>query len=163
MSLRRWARHLVLPGWRLRRVFDAQALDTIEQAIAATERAHGGELRFAIETCLDAIELMRGITPRERAIHTFARLGVWDTHANNGVLIYLLWADRSVEIVADRGYNGQVSDQEWAEVCHRMEALFAQGRGPQAIVEGVQAVGALMARHFPAGDRNELPDRPVIM
>jgi hypothetical protein len=163
MSLRRWWRHLVLPGWRLRRVFDAAALDDIEKAIAETERAHGGELRFAIETGLEAHDLIRGVTPRERAIHAFARLGVWDTEANNGVLIYLLWADRDVEIVADRGYNGRVSDQEWVEVCRRMETLFAAGKGREAITEGVRAAGALMARHFPAADRNELPDRPVVL
>ena len=163
MSLRRWWRHLVLPGWRLRRVFAGAALEEIEKAIADTERLHGGELRFAIETALDPVELMRGVTPRERAIHAFARLGVWDTDANNGVLIYLLWADHDVEIVADRGYNGRVSEQEWAEVCRTMETSFAAGRPCEAITEGVRAAGALMARHFPAADRNELPDRPVVL
>ena len=163
MSLRRLWRHLILPGWSLRSVFDAAALDEIEAAIAASERVHGGELRFAIETSLDALELIRGVTPRDRAIQAFANLGVWDTDANNGVLIYLLWADRDVEIVADRGYNGRVSNEEWAGVCRQMEVLFSQGQHGQAIAEGVRAAGVLMARHFPATDRNELPDRPVVL
>jgi uncharacterized membrane protein len=93
----------------------------------------------------------------------FARLGVWDTEANNGVLIYLLWADHDVEIVADRGFNGRVTAEEWAAVCHRMEAHFRANRPQQAVVEGVKAVGALVAKHFPAIDRNELPDRPVML
>jgi uncharacterized membrane protein YgcG len=163
VNLRRLWRHLILPGWSLRRVFDSAALDEIEAAIAATERMHGGELRFAIETSLDAIELLRGVTPRERAIQAFARLGVWDTEANNGVLIYLLWADRDVEIVADRGYNGRVTSEEWSGVCRTMEALFGQGQARQAIAEGIRAAGTLMARHFPATDRNELPDQPIVM
>lgn len=162
-SLRRIFRHLLLPGWSVRRVFEPEVLSEIASAIAATERTHGGELRFAIEAGLDAIELMRGISPRERAIQAFADLGVWDTEANNGVLVYVLWADRDVEIVADRGYNGRVSGQEWAEVCHRMERLFAEGRAGEAVAEGIRAAGALMARHFPATDRNELPDRPVVL
>ena len=163
VSLQRTFRHLFTTGWAVRRAFDAATLQAIEQAIADTERAHGGEIRFAIEANRGAIDLMRGITPRDQALHAFARLGVWDTHDNNGVLIYVSWADRDVEIVADRGFNGRVSDQEWAQVCHHMEQAFARGAPRQAAVEGIQAVGALIARHFPAIDRNELPNRPVLL
>ena len=163
MSVGRWLRHLFLPRWSVHRVFDAATLDAVESSIADSEKSHGGELRFAIESSLEPAELMRGVTPRERAIDVFGRLGVWDTEANNGVLIYVLWADRDVEIVADRGYNGRVSGEEWSEVCHRMETLFAQGRAREALVEGVRAAGGLMARHYPATDRNELPDRPVVL
>ena len=70
---------------------------------------------------------MRGVTPRQQAVEAFAQLGVWDTDANNGVLIYVSWADRDVEIVADRGFNGRVTEQEWAAVCRRMEQSFARG------------------------------------
>jgi uncharacterized membrane protein len=163
VSLARTFRHLLTPGWSLRRAFDAATLQAIEQAIAEAERGHGGEIRFAVEASLGTLEVMRGITPRQRAIHAFARLGVWDTDANNGVLIYLSWADRDVEIVADRGFNGRVSEQEWTEVCRRMEQSFARGSPRQAIVEGIQAVGALIARHFPTADRDELPNRPVML
>ena len=113
MSVGRWLRHLFLPRWSVHRVFDAATLDAVESSIADCEKSHGGELRFAIESSLEPAELMRGVTPRERAIDVFGRLGVWDTEANNGVLIYVLWADRDVEIVADRGYNGRVSGEEW--------------------------------------------------
>ena len=99
-------RHFFTTGWSVRRAFDAATLHAIEQAIADTERSHGGEIRFAVEASRGAIELMRGITPREHALHVFARLGVWDTDANNGVLIYVSWADqtsRSSPIAASTG------------------------------------------------------------
>ena len=163
MSIERTFRHLFTTGWSLRRAFDAATLQAIEQAIADSERAHGGEIRFAVEASRGAIDLMRGVTPRQQALHAFARLGVWDTHANNGVLIYLSWADRDVEIVADRGFNGRVTEQEWAQVCRGMEQAFARGSARQAVVAGIQAVGALIARHFPAVDRDELPNRPVLL
>ncbi len=163
MSIERTFRHLFTTGWSLRRAFDAAALQAIEQAIAEAERSHGGEIRFAVEANRGAIDLVRGITPREQALEAFARLGVWDTDANNGVLIYVSWADRDVEIVADRGFNGRVTEQEWAQVCHRMEQAFARGAARQAVVEGIHATGALIARHFPAVDRNELPNRPVLL
>lgn len=159
----RLARHLFSTGWLLRRAFDAATLQAIEQAITDTEGRHGGEIRFAVEASVSALDLMRGVTPRQQALHVFARLGVWDTAANNGVLIYVSWADRDVEIVADRGFNGRVSEQEWADVCRRMEQAFARGAPRQAIVDGIQAVGALIARHFPATDRDELPNRPVVL
>jgi uncharacterized membrane protein len=96
-------------------------------------------------------------------LQAFAQLGVWDTELNNGVLIYVLWADHDVEIVADRGFNGRVSAQQWSEVCHRMEQLFSQAAAGEALVGGIQAAGALISQHFPATDRNELPDRPVLL
>ena len=163
VSFARLLRHLATPGWAVRRAFDAATLQAIEQAIADTERSHGGEIRFAVEANVNPLDVMRGITPRHQAVQAFARLGVWDTDANNGVLIYVSWADRDVEIVADRGFNGLVSEQEWAEVCHRMEQSFARGSPRQAIVEGIGATGALIARHFPTADRDELPNRPVLL
>ena len=42
-------------------------------------------------------------------MQVFGQLGVWDTAQNNGVLIYLLLADRVVEIVADRGIAARIS------------------------------------------------------
>lgn len=163
MNFVRTMRHLTSTGWGLRRAFGPQVLAAIEQTIAATESTHGGEIRFAVEDNLSAGELWRNTTPRERAIEVFARLGVWDTQLNNGVLIYLLWADHDVEIVADRAYTQLVSEQEWREVCHRMEQLFAQRQVQQAATEGIRAVGDLIAKHFPAIDRNELPNRPVLL
>lgn len=163
MKFSRLLRHLASTGWGLRRAFDADALTAIEQAITESERAHGGEIRIAIEASLHPLEVMRGVTPRERAVQAFANLGVWDTEANNGVLIYVLWADHDVEIVADRGFNGRICAQEWSDVCHRMELLFGRGEARQATVEGIRAVGALIGRHFPAVDRDELSNRPVIL
>ena len=163
MNASRIARHIFMPRRSLRRAFDAAALSAIERAITDTEKTHGGEIRIALEASLDPAELFSGLTPRQRALQAFAQLGVWDTELNNGVLIYVLWADHDVEIVADRGYNGRVSAQEWSDVCQRMEQLFSQGAAAQATIAGIQAAGALITRHFPAVDRNELPDRPVVL
>ena len=133
-------RHLFTTGWSLRRAFDAATLQAIEQAITDTERAHGGEIRFAIDASRSAMDVLRGVTPRQHALNTFAHLGIWDTEANNGVLIYVSWADRDVEIVADRGFNGRVTEQEWAQVCRHMEQAFARGAAREAAVEGIQKV-----------------------
>lgn len=163
MDLSRALRHLASTGWELRRAFDPEVMAAIELAIQEAESLHGGEVCFAIEDNLSLRELWRDLSPRGRALEVFARLGVWDTKHNNGVLIYVLWADRDVEIVADRGLSGTVSNQEWLKVCQRMERLFAERRTREAVVEGIRAVSTLIAKEFPVADRNELPNRPTLL
>jgi uncharacterized membrane protein len=163
MGIKRIGRHLIEHRWRLRRIFPPEVMAVIERAIKAGEATHSGQVRFVVEGALDGAPLFRDQPARERALDVFSQLRIWDTADNNGVLIYLLLADRDVEIVADRGFNGRISEQEWAAVCRRMEQSFARGSPRQAIVEGIQAVGALIARHFPTADRDELPNRPVML
>ena len=165
MELARISRHLLaLPG-SVKRALPPAAMATIEQAIGASESQHSGEVRFAVEPALDPPALLRGQSARERAIEVFSLLRLWDTAERNGVLIYLLLADRDIEIVADRGLSAKVSAQEWEAICREMEAGLKQGRHGAAVVSGIDAVSRLLARHFPrrAGDRNELPDRPVTL
>jgi uncharacterized membrane protein len=165
MSVTRFLRHLFTTDLRRRRHFPAHALGAIEKAVHESEQHHGGEIRVAIETALEGPALWHDISPRQRAIEVFGRLHVWDTEHNSGVLIFVLLADRDVEIVADRGYRGRVSDAEWAGVCRAMEAEFRAGRFESGVLKGIQAVTALIAPHFPpqSRDRNELPDRPALL
>ena len=151
--------------WQTRRRFPSHVLAAIEQAIAAVESRHAGEIRFAVETSLDGMAVWRGLSARTRALEVFGRLGVWDTADNNGVLIYLLMCERDVEIIADRGIAAGVAPAEWEAVCRRMEAEFREGRFREGAIVGVESVGALLAQHFPSagGDRNEQPNRPVLL
>jgi len=161
--VKRALRHLfALPG-SVARAFPSEAFRRIEQAIRESEKLHGGEIRFAVEAALHPAQVWRGVTARSRAIALFAELGVWDTERNNGVLLYLLLADRDVEIVADRGFNGKVSAEEWERVCRRMETALRADRHADAVIDGIEALSPIIARHFPpvAADRNELPDAPA--
>ncbi len=128
---------------------------------------HSGEVRFAIEASLEPHDIWHGLTPRQRALRVFAALGAWDTEANNGVLIYVLLADRDVEIVADRGFNGKVRPEEWSAICDAMDKRFRAGDFEGGAVECVRLVGEVVARHFPLapGARNpdELPNRPTLL
>jgi uncharacterized membrane protein len=165
MDIARLLRHLATTSAQVRRVFPASALRSIEQAIASSEAAHAGEVRFVVEGSLDGVPLLRGQTARERAIELFARLHVWDTEHNTGVLIYVLLADRKVEIVADRGIHAKAGAEAWSQICHGMEAHFRAGDFGRGAAHGIEAVTQLLARHFPItpGDRNELPDAPVLL
>src|SRR4029453_14847302 len=103
MDAARLVRPLATGPRLVRRRFRDATMRAIEAEIAASERRHEPEIRFAVEAALHPRAILRGITPRERAVDVFSELRVWDTEHNTGVLIYLLLADRDVEIVADRG------------------------------------------------------------
>jgi len=158
-------RHLFMPYWLVRRHFPCQVLANIERAIDESEASHGGEIRFAVEAALDFWPLMRGQSARERALEVFSQLRVWDTEHNTGVLIYLLLADRDVEIVADRGIHAQVGEAQWQRICCMMEGAFHQGNFEQGVLAGIGEITALLERHFPATTVNpdELPDKPVVL
>lgn len=159
-------RHINVGSRALRRAFPADTLAAITAATGALEGRHPGEIRFAVEDSLPLPSLWRGLTPRQRALEVFAQLGVWDTRDNNGVLIYVLLADRDVEIVADRGVGaGQVPQAEWAQCCQVMETHFREGRFREGALAGIEAVAAVLAVHAPgppdAG--NELSNTPAVL
>lgn len=160
--LTRLPRHLFAPA--ARHVFTPDSLQRIADAVAEGELRHRGELCFAVEAALAPVAVLRDLEARTRAHEVFAQLRVWDTHANNGVLIYLLLAEHRIEIVADRGLDGLVSAEQWRGVCQLMEERLQAGEPENAAIVGARAVSDLLAAHFPreAGDddRNELPDLP---
>jgi uncharacterized membrane protein len=162
---RRLLRHIVTDHLSVKRAFPPDALARIEQAIAAGERAHRGQVCFAVEGALPPLRVLRKLTPRERALEVFGLLRVWDTEENAGVLIYLLLADRDVEIVADRGIDRVVDTAAWQAICTRMEASFRECRYTEGVVNGVAEISTLLAQHFPrsGASANEIPDKPIIL
>ena len=165
MNLKRIMRHLSSGRATVRRAFPQRTLDAIERAIRETEAQHDGQIRFAVEAALDLSPLLAGQTAQQRAVEMFSQLRVWDTEHNNGVLIYLLLADRDVEIVADRGIHAKLGTEIWEAICREMEAAFRNGQFEAGVLAGIHAVGDHLARHFPArgGKSNEMPDRPVVL
>ncbi len=165
MSLARIFRHLFMPPWRVRLAFPARTLRAIEAAIHAAESTHAGEIRFAVESALPLIPLLRGQSASHRALEVFSHLRVWDTEHNNGVLIYLLLADHDVEIIADRGVHARVGGEGWEKICREMETSFREGKFEQGVLHGIRAVSAHLVRHYPTQGKggNELDDRPVVL
>src|SRR5438132_211064 len=113
MDSGRLFRHLFASRWLTHRRFTDDADAAIEAAIRAAEARSSGEIRFVIETALDPVAAGRGHTARERALDVFGQFRVWDTELRNGVLIYVLVADRHVEILADRGAAALIPASGW--------------------------------------------------
>jgi uncharacterized membrane protein YgcG len=165
MRIGRLFRHATTLRWHLGRAFDAEARAAIQKAVTDSESLHRGEIRFAVEARLDTASLWAGETARERALELFATLGVWDTAENSGILVYVLLADRRVEIVADRGYRGDVTDEQWRAVCAEVEAAFGAGHYREGAVKGVMGCARHAVDLFPSdgADPNELPDAVVFL
>src|SRR6476659_3180059 len=166
MRIARMFRHLFATRAGTRRHFTDEVLHSIEQGIAAAESRCSGEIRFVIETALELPEVWGGLMPRERALHVFSSLHMWNTEHRNGVLIYVLAADRDVEIIADRGAAALIPQVDWEGVCRVMEAHFRGGRFAEGSTAGIDAVGSLLARHFPPPrgvNRDELPNQPALL
>lgn len=165
MGLTRIGKHLLAGRSRVRAAFPPTALHAIEQAIRTSEAGHAGQIRFVVEGALDGAPLFRGQSARERALDVFSQLRIWDTEHNNGVLIYLLLADRDVEIVADRGIDAHVGSGGWESICAAMETAFRSGDFERGVMHGIAAVAQHLAVHFPqdGSQPNELPDAPVVL
>lgn len=165
MDFARFWRHVLMSPARAARAFPPATLDAIQREIAAHEKLHRGEVCFVVEAELETMQLWGSLSSRDRAREVFAMRGVWNTEENNGVLVYVLLADRKVEIVADRGIDARAGAEAWARIVADIDRFFAEGRFEEGAVAGVRAVSDLLATHFPARGQgaNELADRPVMM
>jgi uncharacterized membrane protein len=158
-------RHFVTDRGTVHRTFPPNALDRIERAIADGERLHSGQVRFAVEAAFPLQRVWHRLPPRERALEVFGLLRIWDTEANDGVLLYVVLADRDVEIVADRGIHAKVGAAEWKRICNGIQKAFRAGQFAEGVEQGIAEISALLARHSPrtGPGPNELPDRPVVL
>ncbi|HEY2344473.1 MAG TPA: TPM domain-containing protein [Xanthomonadaceae bacterium] len=159
-------KHLGMGAGAVRRRFDRAAMERIREAIVAAERGHAGEVRFAVEATLPLRALARHPDARSRALDVFARLRVWDTEDNTGVLLYLLWADRAIEIVADRGIAALLPANAWDAPCARLSGRLRAGDdAATAVCECIATIGGLLRGALPEVDAtpDELPDAPVIL
>jgi uncharacterized membrane protein len=165
MKLSRLMRHLAASFWPRHHFFKSETLRMIETEISAAEKSHGGEIRFVVERHLTLGQLWHNLSARQRAVQLFSLLGVWDTAANNGVLIYVLLADRSVEFLADRGISAKVPAEEWGGLCRQVEHLFGAGDYTEGARVAIRGVAQHLGAHFPVGapHSHELPNQAVLL
>jgi uncharacterized membrane protein len=167
--MNRWLRilkHRWLDESDARRALGSAALGRLRDRVAASELTHSGEIRVCVEAGLPLSYLWRGATARERAVTQFGKLRVWDTEHNNGVLIYLLLAERRIEVVADRGLSRRVGAAQWQAIAHGMGSAFRDRRFEEGLNAAIDTVTASLQTHFPLApgeaNPNELPDAPFL-
>ncbi len=168
--IQRLFRHRWLAASAAQLALSGDLLERLRQQVAASEQKHSGEIRIHIEAGLPLSYLRRKTSTRElsrqRALALFGKLRVWDTAHNNGVLIYLLLAEQSFELVADRGLSDMVPPATWQALAGGLTTDFKAGHFEAGLSRLIEQVGGLLQQHFPlaAGEANpnELPDRPTL-
>ena len=163
--LKRQWRHWMASAAKGRRLFPADALTRLGQAISAGEQRHRGEVRLIVENSMPSDMIWADVDNRQRARGLFAEYAVWDTADRCGVLIYVNLAERKVDIVVDRHIGQKIAPATWQAICATLTQGFAGGEFERSTLAAVEHVNALLAEHFPAtGPRaNELPDHPVML
>lgn len=162
MDLLRGCRHLFTFSEVVKRYFSEEDNAAMTAAVQEAELRTSGEIAVVIEPALEFSDALRGTGGQERALQVFAREHVWDTELNNGVLLYVLIADRDIEIVADRGVSTLVEPAVWSGICTKVEECFRAGKFRDGIILGVKEIGEILARHFPSETpgRGQLDDEP---
>ena len=157
--------HLLLSQKHLHRTFSKAAFEHIEKAIKESESRHSGQVLFIVEAALPTHLLLQQQSPRDRALDLFSKFKVWDTQDNNGVLIYLLLADKDIEIIADRGIHNRSGAAFWQSVCQEMEVLLKHGRFEEGILLGIKRIDHILTQEFPISRPvlNEIPDQIIII
>jgi uncharacterized membrane protein len=150
-----------------RQHFNANNMQLLSDKIAAAELGHRGEIRVVIESQLPVSVVLADISPRQRAINYFADLRVWDTEENSGILLYLLLAERKIEIVADRGIAKLVEQTEWNKICQQLHNQLGADQVVEALSKAITEFGTLLRQHYPidedANNPNELSNELIFI
>jgi uncharacterized membrane protein len=128
----------------------ARIIDVIREAESKTS----GEIRVLIQ---------RGnlrSDPLVAARKRFHRLGMHKTREHNAVLIFVAPRVHKFAVVGDNAIHEKCGDEFWQRIVERMRAHFQREKFSDALIEAVNEVGGVLARHFPqrVRDTNELPD-----
>lgn len=157
-KLKRIWKHRWIDERDVRRAVPPELLAQLERFTAASEARHSGEIRICIEAGMPMSYLWRDATPRERAIAMFGKLRVWDTAQNNGVLIYLLLAERAIEIVADRAVSMPANGTFWQETVENLSAHLKRGDFERGLTQAIEEISALLVKAFPVAAEDANPD-----
>lgn len=175
-TIARLIRHRWLDHTDAARAVPPPVAEQLRRRVAASEQRHSGEVRICIEGGLPTSYLWRHLRDRvpmaeivrQRALMQFAKLRVWDTEHNNGVLIYLLLAEHAIELVADRGVARRVAPEDWQAMVARLGEALHAGHFEQGLTQALEEVSAVLVAHFPessetsSAEPNQLPDEPVL-
>ncbi len=99
----------------------------------------------------------------ERALRAFYEKKLHTTRDNTGVLFFISLLERKVWILADSGIYQKISQETL--MAHASDIAFGikQGQACNALCREIEAVGVILARHFPVkpDDTNEISNQVI--
>ena len=153
-------------SWRVKPILVEAERERIANIIEASEQNHTAEIAIAIEARLPWSYLKRNARAREHAWNAFGKMQVWDTPQNNGVLIYLLWADKRIEIVADRALAQVVPQAQWQAWVNTLNQHAQARTWGDGLAQVIGEMDVLLRAHFPQtseySDESRASNRPEV-
>ncbi len=133
--------------------FSKKEKEIIESAIRQAETQTSGEIRVHLER-------KAGDDIMEHAQKKFEKLGMAQTDARNGVLIFLGVYSKRFAILGDEGINSKVPPGFWDGIAQGMIKEFKEDRFAEGLSQAIHTIASRLAEYFPhqKEDVNELPD-----
>jgi uncharacterized membrane protein len=131
--------------------------DRIVRAIKEAEAKTSGQIRVFLQRGKFEEDAL------ERAQQKFIQLGMHKTRERNAILILVAPRAQKFAVVGDEGVHQKCGEKFWQELVEKMRGHFLREEFTEALVEGIEAAAALLARYFPrtGPSKNELPDEIV--
>jgi putative membrane protein len=86
-----------------------------------------------------------------RAVEQFLVQNLHTSPSRTGVLIFVSVAERFAEVVADAGIHQKVPQAEWDAIVTDLTDHIGRDQAADGFVRAIEAVGRLLAQHFPPG------------
>jgi len=118
------------------------------------------EIRFALVP--RAVKRARA---HQRAVEQFLVQNMHTTKGRTGVLIYVSFAERFAEVIADEGIYKKMPPSTWEDVVGELTNHLASGTTTEGFIRAIERCGKILAKHFPPGkiDHNELPNHLIVL
>jgi putative membrane protein len=129
---------------------------------------------FALGVLLIQIESLRfALVPpavkraraHEKAVEQFLVQNLHTTTGRTGILIYVSFAERFAEVIADAAVYKKVNPKTWINVIDLLIEHLSEGRRTEGLIAAIEACGKILATHFPPrrADQNELPNHLIVL
>jgi putative membrane protein len=101
----------------------------------------------------------------QRAVEQFLAQNMHTTKGRTGVLIYVSFAERFAEVIADEGIYRKVPPATWEDVVGELTNHLARATTSEGFIRAIERSGKILAKHFPPGrvDENELPNHLIVL
>jgi putative membrane protein len=96
---------------------------------------------------------------KQRAVSHFAEAGLANTRDRTGILIFISYREKRIELLADKGINELIPKENWDTIVNNLVKDIKAGKTAAGIITAIEECGELLANHFPIkNDTNELPN-----
>jgi putative membrane protein len=108
---------------------------------------------------------MKRARAHQRAVEQFLAQNLHTTEGRTGVLIYVSFAERFAEVIADAGIYRKVPPSTWEDAVGELTNHLASGSTSEGFLRAIERCGKILAKYFPPGtaNTNELPNHLIIL